>query len=89
MYFGIVEGESWIILIYTCVWGGGGGGGWGEEIGAQKMHEGPSRDGEFEECSFAHGWCGNRYMNLVWIRLIIMRNYNVFMVDHVTYPPFH
>ena len=37
-----------------CV-GGGGGGGWGEEIGAQKMHEGPSRDGEFEECSFAHG----------------------------------
>ena len=28
---------------------------WCEEIGAQKMHEGPSRDGEFEECSFAHG----------------------------------
>lgn len=64
-------------------------GGGAVAIGAQKMYEGPSWDGEFEECSFAHGWCGNRSMNLGWIRLIIMKNYTVFMVDHVTGSQFH
>lgn len=28
------------------------------------MYEGPSRDGEFEECSLAHGCCGYRSMNV-------------------------